>query len=103
MVWLTVSNEDWEALKSRFEGLRGGRVNERGRIVNRSEAEMKRLFNIGLPSSPVSDSEQVRARTIVRERVREIDGDEKYNDPYFELEWMRLERENPEIADDPTE
>ena len=100
---MTVSNEDWETLKSKFEGLRGGRVNERGRMVNRSESEMRRLFNIGLPSSPVADAEQVRARTIVRERVREVDGDVKYNDPYFELEWMRLERENPEIADDPAE
>ena len=98
MAWLTVSNDDWEALKDRFAGLRGGRVNERGRMVNRSESEMRRLFNIGLPSSPVADTEQVRARTIVRERVREVDGDAKYNDPYFELEWLRLERENPDIT-----
>jgi hypothetical protein len=100
VTWLTVNDQDWEALKERFEGLRGGRVSERGRMVTRSEAEMRRLFNIGLPSSPVSTGDQIRARTIVRERVREVDGDVKYNDPYFELEWMRLERENPELQND---
>jgi len=98
--WLTINNADWEALKTRFAGLRGGRVDERGRMVTRSESEMRRLFNIGLPSSPVAETEQVRARTIVRERVRTVDGDAKYNDPYFELEWLRLERENPDITDE---
>jgi len=103
MVWLTVSNQDWDALTDKFAGLRAGRVNERGRMVTRSEAEMRRLFNIGLPSSPVGDVERTRARTIVRERVREVDGDTKYNDPYFELEWLRVVRENPELLDKPAE
>jgi hypothetical protein len=103
MSWLTVSSPDWEALKARFEGLRGGRVDERGRRVTRSEAEMRRLFNIGLPSSPVAEVERTRARTIVRERVREVDGDTKYNDPYFELEWMRVTRENPELLNNAAE
>jgi hypothetical protein len=103
MVWLTVNNADWDALKARFEGLHGGRVNERGRMASRSEAEMRRLFNIGLPSSPVAEVERVRARTIVRERVREVDGDTKYNDPYFELEWMRVSRETPELLNDASE
>lgn len=103
MAWLTVSNADWEALKARFAGLRGGRVEERGRMVTRSEAEMRRLFNIGLPSSPVAGSEQVRASTIVRERVRTVDGDVKFNDPYFELEWMRVIRETPELAQEAAE
>jgi hypothetical protein len=64
---------------------------------------MRRLFNIGLPSSPVAGSEQVRASTIVRERVRTVDGDVKFNDPYFELEWMRVIRETPELAQEAAE
>jgi hypothetical protein len=99
VVWLTVNNQDWNALTARFAGLQGGRVNERGRMVTRSESEMRRLFNIGLPSSPVAGTEQTRARTIVRERVREVDGDHKYNDPYFELEYLRVLRENPDLED----
>lgn len=97
MAWLVVSDGDWEALTARFAGLRGGRVDERGRVVYRSEEEIRRMFNLGLPSSPLSENEKVRYRTIVRERVREVDGDTKYNDPYFELEWIRVTREDPSL------
>lgn len=101
MAWLTVSNDDWAALTARFAGLRGGRVDERGRIVYRSEEELRRMFNLGLPSSPLSETEKVRYRTIVRERVREVDGDVKFNDPYFELEWLRVTREDPSLLTNP--
>lgn len=97
MSWLTVSDADWQALTARFAGLRGGRVDERGRVIYRSEEEMRRMFNLGLPSSPLGESERVRYRTIVRERVREVDGDTKFNDPYFELEWLRVQREDPSL------
>ena len=100
MSWLPVSDSDWDALKDRFVGLRGGRVNERGRVVYRSEEEIRRMFNLGLPSSPLGEAEKIRFRTIVRERVREVDGDVKFNDPYFELEWMRLTREDPNLLND---
>lgn len=100
---MTVSDADWQALLERFAGLHGGRVNERGHRVYRSEEEMRRLFNLGLPSSPIDENQKVRARTIVRERVREVDGDVKFNDPYFELEWMRLVREKPEILNNAEE
>ena len=100
MAWLVVSDGDWDALKARFAGLRGGRVDERGRVIYRSEEELRRMFNLGLPSSPLSENEKVRYRTIVRERVREVDGDVKYNDPYFELEWIRVTREDPSLLED---
>lgn len=100
MAWLTVSNDDWAALTARFAGLRGGRVDERGRVVYRSEEEIRRMFNLGLPSSPLGETEKVRYRTIVRERVRSVDGDVKFNDPYFELEWLRVTREDPSLLDD---
>lgn len=100
MAWLPVNDSDWEILKDKFRGLRGGRVNERGRVIHRSEEEMRRYFNLGLPSSPLGEAEKIRFRTIVRERVREVDGDVMFNDPYFELEWMRLTREDPSLLDD---
>jgi len=100
VAWLVVSDGDWDALKARFAGLRGGRVDERGRVIYRSEEELRRMFNLGLPSSPLSENEKVRYRTIVRERVREVDGDVKYNDPYFELEWIRVTREDPSLLED---
>ena len=102
MAWLIVSDDDWEALTARFAGLRGGRVDERGRVVYRSEEELRRMFNLGLPSSPLSENEKIRYRTIVRERVRTVDGDVKFNDPYFELEWLRVTHEDPSLLDDAT-
>ena len=101
MAWMVVSDGDWEALTARFAGLRGGRVDERGRVVYRSEEEIRRMFNLGLPSSPLSENEKTRYRTIVRERVRTVDGDVKFNDPYFELEWLRVTQEDPNLLDDP--
>lgn len=101
MSWLPVSDPDWEILTSRFAGLRGGRVDERGRVVYRSEEEIRRMFNLGLPSSPLGEPEKIRFRTIVRERVREVDGDVMFNDPYFELEWIRVTREDPDLLDNP--
>jgi len=98
---MVVSDGDWEALTARFAGLRGGRVDERGRVVYRSEEEIRRMFNLGLPSSPLSENEKTRYRTIVRERVRTVDGDVKFNDPYFELEWLRVTQEDPNLLDDP--
>jgi hypothetical protein len=98
---MVVSDGDWAALTARFAGLRGGRVDERGRVVYRSEEEIRRMFNLGLPSSPLSENEKTRYRTIVRERVRTVDGDVKFNDPYFELEWLRVTQEDPSLLDDP--
>lgn len=58
------------------------------------------MFNLGLPSSPLSENEKTRFRTIVRERVRTVDGNVKFNDPYFELEWLRVTREDPSLLED---
>ena len=98
---MIVSDDDWEALKARFAGLRGGRVEERGRVMYRSEEEIRRMFNLGLPSSPIGETEKIRYRTIVRERVRSVDGDVKFNDPYFELEWLIVTREDPSLLTNP--
>lgn len=103
MPWLPVSDSDWNILTSRFAGLRGGRVDERGRVIHRSEEEIRRMFNLGLPSSPLGEPEKIRFRTIVRERVREVDGDVMFNDPYFELEWLRVTREDPELLNNAEE
>jgi hypothetical protein len=100
VAWLIVSDGDWEKLTAMFAGLRGGRVDERGRVVYRSEEEIRRMFNLGLPSSPLSENEKTRFRTIVRERVRAVDGDVKFNDPYFELEWLRVTQEDPSLLND---
>lgn len=96
---MPVTDPDWNILTTRFEGLRGGRVSERGHVVYRSEEEIRRMFNLGLPSSPLGEPEKVRFRTIVRERVREVDGDVMFNDPYFELEWLLVTREDPSLLD----
>jgi hypothetical protein len=97
---LIVSDEDWNILTARFAGLRGGRVDERGRVIYRSEEEIRRMFNLGLPSSPLSENEKTRFRTIIRERVRTVDGNVQFNDPYFELEWIRVTREDPSLLTD---
>jgi hypothetical protein len=95
------TDAEWAYLTRRFSGLHGGRMDERGRMIERSSAELRRLFNEGLSFSPVSEAERIRARTIVRERVR-ARSVEAFPDPYFELEWTRTVAAHPELGEWPT-
>jgi non-homologous end joining protein Ku len=100
MAYHPITDAEWRYLKRRFRGLWGGRADERGTYVSRSENEVRNLFNEGLPDSGVDAAERKRARAIVRERVRDFSR-EAYADPYFELEWERAITHKPELANYP--
>jgi hypothetical protein len=100
MPFQPVSNTEWQYLKRRFRGLWGGRMDERGTVVSRTETGLRQLFDEGMPGNGLEDDVRRRARTIVRERVREFSV-EAYADPYFELEWDRAAADNPELAQYP--
>jgi hypothetical protein len=97
MAYHPVTDIEWQYLRRRFKGLWGGRADERGTVVRRSEAEIRALFNEGLPGSPVEDDVRKRARAIVHERVRDFSV-EAYANPYFELEWDRAVTANPALG-----
>jgi hypothetical protein len=91
-----ITDAEWAYLLRRYAGLHGGRADERGHTVNRSQQELRKLMNEGLAGSPVGDEVRRRSRTIVRERVR-ARSVEAYNDPYFELEFERAANADPSL------